>query len=203
VSKKNDKSDDDIITNHAYALLNIEGSKYEIYNPHGSIINIDESDLQFNFDTVLYFDFNYQEDKHLFGIYSEYFTRNTDNNLLQEFDNLIKKDVKNKILEKSLEEIIDANTFSIRFTDENKDNFTSHIIDSSTPYVYLFGGTNNKFIAYFFGNNSHIKSLMIEKLSDLGFDASNISTLESSEKRMGLLKLKNNIKLKNVIKSQA
>jgi|GEM_PF-4022978 hypothetical protein len=198
VSKKNDKSDDDIITNHAYALLNIEGSKYEIYNPHGSIITIEENELHYNFDTVLYFDFNYQEDKHLFGIYSDYFIRNSDNNLIKEFDEVINEDNTEKIFNKSLEETLTSNIFNLIIDDGKKDNFTKQIMESSTPFVYLFNTSDNKYDVYFLGENKLLQRNIKEKLNELGVDTENIPTLESSEKRMGLLKLRNNLKLKNI-----
>jgi hypothetical protein len=198
VCDKNDKSHSDIITNHAYALLNIEGGKYEIYNPHGSIITIEENELPYNFDTVLYFDFNYQEDKHLFGIYSDYFIRNSDNNLIKEFDEVIDEDTTEKIFNKSLEETLSSNIFNLMIDDGKKDNFTKQIMESSTPFVYLFNTSDNKYDVYFLGKNKLLQRNIKEKLNELGVDTENIPTLESSEKRMGLLKLRNNLKLKNV-----
>ena len=198
ITDKYSNSHSDIITNHAYALIKIDGSKYEIYNPHGKYITIEESELKFNFDTVLYFDFNYQDDKHLLGLYSEYFIRNSDNNLIKEFDEVIKTDNTEKIFDKTFEETLSANIFNLMIDDEKKQSFTSQIIEASIPFIYLFNNSDNNYSVYFIGENKLLQENIKTELKKIGINTDEILTLNNDEKILGLLRLRNNLKLKNV-----
>ncbi len=199
ISEKIEQTHTSIRTNHAYTLLNIKEDICEIYNPHGEIINIDLNELHYNFDTVLYFDFNYEEDKHLHGIYSDYFTRLSDKGLLYEFDEIIKEDNLNNILNKSLEETMSSNIFNLMIDDDKKDKLTQQIIDTSTPLVYLCTVPDNNYNIYFLGKNKLLQGNFKTELSKLGLDTDDIATLESSEKRIGILRLRNNLKMNDII----
>jgi hypothetical protein len=200
VKHKNEHSAPELVEFHAYALTDISpDNKYGIYNPHGNMLYIEEKDIQFNFGTVLYFDFNESEDRHLSGLFSEYFIRNTDNTLLSDLDKAIHTDISDKIENLSLEDILSGHghVFNIMLDGDKRDSFVDSIIRRSIPFVPISGAYEGKPVIYFIGKNELLQNLIKQKLSKEGIDDS-IQTLSCNNMEFGLLRLRNNLKLENV-----
>jgi hypothetical protein len=198
VNEKTEHSDENLVERHAYALIDIEDDKCLIYNPHHSMLTIHKSDLSFNFDTVLYFDFKYQEDSHLKSLFSEYFIRNADNNLLRALDEIINKDIDEKIGNKSLKEILDSNIFNLMIDENKNKKFASLIVEISIPYAYLVSRDMN-YEVYLVGDN-FLQDHIEQKLKTNGIKHENFKTIATinSDKIGGLLLVRNNLKKDDV-----
>lgn len=197
VGRKSDKSHPDLVENHAYALISSHNDRYEIYNPHGNVLSIISSELSFNFDTVLYFDFNYEEDIHLNEIFTNYFVSDTNNKFLKDLEAVIKHDISEKILQRDIDELLDTNVFGIKIDDSKKQVFSQQILEASVPFVYLLSNISmNAYKIYFIGKNDAIREYISDELEKHGAQLENdLSKLNHDEKKIGILRVHNNLKL--------
>lgn len=199
VSEKDVESNKDLIENHAYSLIKVSGDLCQIYNPHGSFVEITITELHHNFDTILYFDFNFSEDKHLSGLYSNFFTRDVENSLVQDFQTVIDNLLDSNVRSVSFEDLFATNVFGLSMDRNDLETLARHIINASTPFVYLVDSNTDDYQVYIVGNNTRMQSIIESIIGSGSFD--DLPQIQTSEKRMGLIKLRNNLKLHNLIGS--
>jgi hypothetical protein len=192
----------DILNNHAFALLEFKNNTLELYDPHGKIVSINSNDLLENFDTILYFDFSYQEDTHLTDLFSEYFVRHADNNLIKEFDSKIENDLTRNVFDKSMEEAMTSAVFNVSLNDEKIEEAVQQIIKNASPFVNLYGVHDQSYHVYYLGDNKSIKSVIDEQLPKNGIRTNSVTILESNEKIIGLLNLRNDLKKEEISKNR-
>ncbi len=190
----------EVLSNHAFALLSWKNDKLKLYDPHGKTFEIEEKELVANFETVLYFDFNYQEDEHLTNLFAEYFTRNADNNLIKEFDAEIEPDLDKNIYSKTLEEALAHAVFNVSMEERKMDEAVTYIISHSIPFVSLYGVNDQVYEVYLLGENNNIQKEINARLPRIGIYANSTTVLQSNEKIMGLLNLRNDLKLNQITK---
>lgn len=192
-----DESEKNLVTRHAYSLLKISNGECEIYNPHGSTLNIPIEKLRYNFDTILYFDFEMETDNHLLGLYSEFIGKSGINSLEKDMDNLIEKDLKTSFDDKSFEQLLPS--FNYELNPEKAEKFAEFLISASIPNVYLPNLPSSKPSCQIIGKNELVNNKIKEKLRNKGYKDENYIGIDQNMKKIGLLQIRNNIRVENII----
>ncbi len=202
-----------ISPNHAYALVEVikdeifdelTNRKCLLYDPRSS--KISEIPLELFiclFSQVLYFYFTKESDNHLRGLYSEYFISRMSlyKSIIANFDALSKEDIRNSIEDKSFEQLMSENLFDkgIDIDEKKVLEFSRKIVEASIPFVYLSKMDYSPYLYYFLGTNKLMQENILEELKKEGIDTKGIESVNSYGKKMGLLRIRNNLKIDHII----
>ncbi|MCE7990993.1 MAG: hypothetical protein HEP71_03400 [Roseivirga sp.] len=189
----------EIAPGHAFTMLKVSDDEISLYDPHGKVVSFGSNELIANFEVILYFDFDLKNDSHLFGVYSNYLSISSDYDLVGSFDKEISKNLKRVFDNKNLEELLSS--FEIEINQSEGLDFADSLLTYSTPYVYRTKPSGDIVSIFMLGKNPLINEYLRAKLDRAGTPEKDIQTLNEAGKKIGILKVRNDLKMENVTNS--